>query len=118
MSSYFLLICGQHLTTCLSRWVRENVPGWEQAVVCSPDEERSPADHVTTEPVFFRTSYGRKNRFLELSRKQGWNRVGHLSHKMLILIFKAGIDFFFGSSLPHSRDQFHDGIDSHTESIL
>jgi hypothetical protein len=26
------------LQSAFDRWVRENVPGWEQAVVCSPDE--------------------------------------------------------------------------------
>jgi hypothetical protein len=39
-----------------------------------------------------------------------------MSHKMLI--FKAVIDFVLGSVLPPPENQFHDGIDSHKESIL
>ncbi len=52
-----------------------------------------------------------------------WNRIGTrygiksaMSHQ--ILIFKAGIDFVRGSFLPHPENQFHDGTDSHKESIL
>jgi hypothetical protein len=45
------------------RWVRENVPGWEQAVVCSPDEERSPADHVTSRAGILKRVMGGKIHF-------------------------------------------------------
>jgi hypothetical protein len=53
-----------------------------------------------------------------------WNWVGNtygidsaMTHKMLI--FKAGIDFGLGSSPSHyPKNQFHDRIDSHKESIL
>ncbi len=64
---------------------------------------------------YFRTSYERKNRFLELSRNQLWNRVT-ISQNMLI--FKTGIDFVLGSSLPPLKNLFNDGIDSHKESFL
>ncbi len=35
-----------------------------------------------------------------------------------MLIFKAGTNFVLGSTLPPLENQFHDGTDSHKESIL
>jgi hypothetical protein len=62
---------------------------------------------------YFRTAYGRKNRFPEMSSNQVWTRVGHVPS---MLIFEAGIDFVLGFSLPPPENQFHDGIDSDKES--
>jgi hypothetical protein len=55
----------------------------------------------------------RQNRLLELGRNQVpsiWNRVGHVPSML--------IDFDLGSPPPPPENQFHDGIDSHKESIL
>jgi hypothetical protein len=61
---------------------------------------------------YFRTGYGRKNRFLEMSRNQVWNRVDYVLEN---LIFKAGITSFLCPLILSPENRFHDRIDSHSE---
>jgi hypothetical protein len=66
---------------------------------------------------YFRTGYGRKNRFMLLRRSQVCKRVGHVPENVN---FKAQIDFVFGfspSPYPPSEIHFYDGFDSHKESM-
>jgi hypothetical protein len=53
---------------------------------------------------------------IDLSRKQEWNRVGH-GHVPKMFIFKSGIVFVLGPSLPQPENQFIDGT-SHKESTM
>ncbi len=63
----------------------------------------------------FRMGYGRKTWSLKLSRNLVWNRF---CHAPLMLIYKAGIDFALGFSLPPSENLFQDEMYSHKESFL
>ncbi len=67
-------------------------------------------------PVF-KTSYGRKNRFLESNSKHAciYETESAMPHKCLFL--KLESTSLLGPPSPPPENQFHDGIGSHKESI-